>query len=133
MHLASVEEALDFDGGVFWGVRGVADVFHAGGAHVAADGSGGGFCGIGGAEEVADGGHGVFAFEHEGKHGAGAHKFNDLWEKGAVGNVRVVLLEEIVGEGDELGGADFEAGFFKASDDFASVVAVEAVGFEQYE
>ena len=130
MHLARVEEALDFDGGVFCRVGGVADVFHTGGAHVAADGSGGGFCGIGGAEEIANGGHGVFAFEHEGQHGAGAHKLNNLGEERAVGNVRVVLLEEIVGDGDELGGADFEAGFFKASDDFTGVMAIEAVGFE---
>ena len=111
----------------------MADVFHAGGAHVAADGSGGGFCRIGGAEEIADGGDGVFAFENEGEHGAGAHKFYDLGEERAVGDVGVVFFEEIVGEGDKLCGADFEAGFFKASDDFAGVMAVEAVGFEQYE
>ena len=133
MYLARVEETLHFDSGVFRGVGGVADVFHAGGAHVAADGSCGGDRGIGGAQQIADGGDGVFAFKHEGEYGAGAHKFNDLWEKGAVGNVRVVFLEEVIGEGDKLGGADFEAGFFKASDDLAGVMAVEAVGFEQYE
>jgi len=133
MYLARAEEALDFDCGIFDRVRGVADIFHASGPHVAADGAGGGFGGIGGAEEITNGGHSIFAFKHEGKHGAGAHKFNDLGEERAVGDVGVVFFEEIVGEGDELGGADFEAGFFKASDDFASVVAVEAVGFEQYE
>jgi len=125
-----VEEALYFDGGVFGGVGGVADVFHASGAHVAADGAGGGFCGIGGAEEITNGGHSIFAFEHEGENGAGAHKFNDLRKKGAVGDVRVVFLEEIIGEGDELGGADFEAGFFKTTNDFAGVMAVETVRFE---
>ena len=130
MYLARVEEALDFDSGIFDRVRGVADVFHAGGAHVAADGAGWGFGGIGGAEEIADGGHSVFAFEHKGEHGAGAHKFNDLREKGAIGDVRVVFLEEVIGEGDELGGADFEAGFFKPADDFAGVMAVETVRFE---
>ena len=108
----------------------MADVFHTGGAHVAADGASGGLGGISGAEEIADGGHSIFAFEHEGEHGAGAHKFNDLWEKGAVGYVRVVFLEEVIGEGDELGGADFEAGFFKPADDFAGVMAVETVRFE---
>ena len=130
MYLARVEEALDFDSGIFDRVRSVADVFHAGGAHVAADGAGGGFGGISGAEEIADGGHSIFAFEHEGEHGAGAHKFNDLREKGAVGYVRVVFLEEVIGEGDELGGADFEAGFFKPADDFAGVMVVETVRFE---
>ena len=130
MYLARVEEALDFDSGIFDRVGGVADVFHAGGAHIAADGAGGGFGGIGGAEEIADGGHSVFAFEHEGENGAGAHKFNDLREKGAVGDVRIVFLEEIIGEGDELDGADFEARFFKPADNFACVMAVETVRFE---
>mgnify|MGYP001049747841 CR=1 FL=1 len=133
MYLARVEETLHFDSGVFRGVGGVADVFHAGGAHVAADGSGGGFGGIGGAEEIADGGHSVFAFEHEGEHGAGAHELDDFREERAVGNVRVVFLEEVIGEGDKFGGADFEAGFFKAADDLAGMAAIEAVGFEQYE
>ena len=133
MYLARVEETLHFDSGVFRGVGGVADVFHAGGAHVAADGSCGGDRGIGGAQQIADGGDGVFAFEHEGEYGAGAHKFNDLWEKGAVGDVRIVFLEEIIGEGDELDGADFEAVFFKTTNNFAGVMAVEAVGFKQYE
>ena len=133
MHLARVEKTLYFDSGVFYGVGGVADVFHAADAEVAADGSDGGLRGICGAEEVANGLDGVFAFEHEGEYGAGAHKFNDLWEKGAVGNVRVVFLEEVIGEGDKLGGADFEAGFFKASDDLTGVMAVEAVWFEQNE
>ena len=133
MQLARVEEALDFDSGIFDRVRGVADVFHASGAHVAADGAGGGFGGIGGAEEIADGGHSVFAFEHEGEHGAGAHEFNNLRKEWPVGYVRVVFLEEIIGEGDELDGADFEAVFFKTTNNFAGVMAVEAVRFEQYE
>ena len=133
MYLACVEETLDFDSGIFDRVRGVADVFHASGAHVAADGAGGGFGGIGGAEEIADGGHSIFAFEHEGENGTGAHKFNDLRKKGAIGDVRIVFLEEIIGEGDELDAADFEAVFFKTTNNFASVMAVEAVGFKQYE
>ena len=130
MHLARVEEALDFDGGIFDRVRGVANVFHAGGAHVAADGAGGGLGGIGGAEEIADGGHSVFAFEHKGEHGAGAHESNNLRKEWPVGDVRVVFLEEIIGQGDELGGADFEARFFKPADNFACVMAVETVRFE---
>ena len=124
MYLACVEEALDFDSGIFDRVRGVADVFHASGAHVAADGAGGGFGGIGGAEEIADGGHSVFAFEHEGENGAGAHKFNDLRKKRAVGDMRIVFLEEIISKCDELGGANFEAGFFKPVDDFACMMTV---------
>jgi len=130
MYLARVEEALDFDSSIFDRVGGVADVFHAGGAHVAADGAGGGFGGISGAEEIADGGHSVFAFEHEGEHGAGAHEFNNLRKEWPVGDVRVVFLEDIIGEGEELGGADFEAGFFKSADDFAGVMVVETVRFE---
>ena len=107
MYLARVEEALDFDSSIFDRVGGVADVFHAGGANVAADGAGG--------------------------DGAGAHEFNNLRKEWPIGDVRVVFLEEVIGEGDELGGADFEAGFFKPADDFACVMAVEAVRFEQYE
>ena len=111
----------------------MTNVFHAAFAEVAADGAAGGDGGIGGAEQIADGLDGVFAFEHEGKHGAGAHELDDFREERAVGNVRVVDAKHLVGEGDKLGGADFEAGFFKASDDFAGMMAVEAVGFEQYE
>ena len=130
MYLAREEESLDFDSGVFCRIGGVADVFHAGSAHVAADGAGGGFGGIGRAEEIADGGHSVFTFEHKGEHGAGAHKFNDLWKKGAIGDVRIVFLEKIIGQGNELGGADLKSRFFKPADNFAYVMAVEAVRFE---
>ena len=133
MYLACVEEALDFDSGIFDRVRGVADVFHAGGAHVAADGAGWGFGGIGGAEEIADGDDGVFALKHESKDGAGAHEFDNLGEEWTVGDVGVVDAEYFVVEGDELGSADSEACFFKTADDFAGVSAIEAVGFEQYE
>ena len=42
-----------------------------------------------------------------------------------------MLLEQFVGQCDELSGANFEPGFFEPADHFAGVVAVETVGFQQ--
>ena len=130
MCLTGVEKPLYLDGGVFNGVAGVADVFHAGGTHVAADGAGGGLGGIGGAKEITDGLYCVFALKYECQHGARAHELDDVRKERPISNVRVVLLEQFVGECDELGGADFKAGFFKAANHLAGVVAIETIGFQ---
>ena len=91
---------------------------------------GGGLGGIGGAEQNADDLDGVFALQYESQYGARAHELHDLRKERPISNVRVVLLEQFVGERDEPCGADFKAGFFKAANHLAGVVAIETIGFQ---
>ena len=130
---AVFEEALEFDGGGFGGVGGVDDVGHFVVAEISADGAFGGGFGIGRAEQVAHVGDDVFSAEGDGDDGCALHEVGDVREEGFVGDVGVVLFEQLVGELHHFAAADAEAFGFKAFEDFAIEAFGDAIGLEEDE
>jgi len=130
---AVLEEALQLDGGGLGGVGGVDDVGHFVVAEVTTDGAFGGGFGVGGAEEVADMGDDVFSAEGDGDDGCALHEVGDVWEERFVGDVGVVLFEQLVGELHHFAAADAEAFGFKAFEDFAIEAFGDAIGLEEDE
>lgn len=128
-----VEEPLQFDGGGFRGVGGVADVDHHIDAEIAADGALGGLGGVGGAEEVADAVDGVVAGQGEGDDGGLLHEGLDLGEEGLGGDVGVVFAQEGVVEAEHPDAPDPEIRGFEAGEDLSDEGLGDGVGFEQYE
>ena len=130
---AVFDEALEFDGGGLGGIGGVDNVGHFVVAEITTDGAFGGGLGIGGAKEVADMGDDVFTAEGDGDDGGTLHESGDVWEEGFVGDVGVVLFEELVGELHHFAAADAEAFGFKAFEDFAVEAFGDAIGLEEDE
>ena len=102
-------------------------------AEVATDGSRWGDGGVGGAEEIADAGDDVLTLEGEGDDGRFLHEFADGGEEGLIGDVGVVLGEDLIAEGHHFDAADGEAFFLEAGEDFSGEVLGDCVGFEEDE
>ena len=75
----------------------------------------------------------VFAGEGDGDDRLALHEISHGGEERAVGDVRVVLLEQLVCEADHLAAADAEAFVFEALDDGAVDAFGDAIGLEQDE
>lgn len=134
---AFAEEALELSGCGFRGVGGVADVAHLGVsglvAEVAADRSSSGDGRVGRSEEIAHFGDDVFASESEGDDGTLLHEVTHVGEEGHLRNVRVVLSEDFIREGEHFDALDLEPSSFVTSEDGADVSFGDRVGFEEDE
>ena len=132
---ARLEEALDLGFGGFDGVGGVADVAHLGlgvlEAEVTADRAGRSLGGIGRSEEVAHAGDHVLTFESEGDHRSLLHESADGWEERLVGDVRVVLGENLVGQREHLDTPDHKTFRLEPSQNLAGEIFLNRVRFEQ--
>jgi len=83
-NLVRLEEEIDFDGGVFFGVGAVDGVLVDRFGEVGADGAGGRIFGVSCAHEGAVLGDGVGAFEDHDENWAGGHEVDQLAEEGAL-------------------------------------------------
>jgi len=129
--LTFVEEAFEFSGGGFRAVGGVADVDHHVLAEVAADGSSGSFFGVCWSEEVADFSDGSVTFKGEGDDGGATHEGGDVREEGLVGDVGVVLGEDLLVELHHFDSDDFEACVLEASEDVTREIFLDSIGFKE--
>ena len=131
--LVVVEETGYLDLGVLEGVAGVDDVLLEGEGEVAAYGAGRSLAAVGGAGEGAHDLNGVVAGVAAHDDGRLEHGNLDLREEWLVGQVRVVFVEELVGELHHLHAAEVKAFLLEAARDFAHEPAHQAVGLQDNE
>lgn len=82
-------------------------------------------------EQVADAGDDAVTFEGEGDDGRLLHEASHLWEEGLVGDVGVVLSEDLVAECHHFDTADDESLILKTSEHLADDVFLNRVGLEK--
>lgn len=119
-------------------VRSMADIAANINAKVTTDGSGKGGQGVGLTEDLAGGLDNILAGEAEAHDWATRHKGNEAGEEGLSGEVRVVLLEELLGGGSELGSTELVSTLLEAGNNLAnlrnqSVSANPLINDELYE
>ena len=122
----------------FGGVGSVADVEHAVGAEIAADGAFVSLHGVGGPQDGAHSGDDAGAGKHQGHHGAGLHERGEGGEEGLVINhqvddVGVVLTQDGVVQLHHLHAAQAETFAQQALQDDTGKILADAVRLEQNE
>jgi hypothetical protein len=132
---AFVEEARDLGFGGFRAVGSVADVAHFGVfgflAKVAADRAGGSFFGVCWSEQVTDTGDDVVSAEGESHDRSLLHETADRGEERHLGDVGVVLGENLVRKRHHLDATDFESLGLVAGEDGADEVLFDRIGLKE--
>lgn len=117
--LLGLEEAGDFDLGIFDRIGGVNDVGLAGHAVVTAEGAGGRVTTVGYTGHGAEDGNGVYAFQTHYDYGAGGHALHDGGEEGTVHEVFVVFAQDFLIELHHLQAGDNETFVLNSGNYFA--------------
>lgn len=128
-----LEEAREFDLGVFVAVGSVDDILHHLGAEVATDRALGGLAGVSRPEQVANLGHDAVALERHHDDRTRAHETLDLGVKRLAGHVRVVLAQQRRREARHFATDDGETGLFEAAQHSTDVLLLHAIGFKDNE
>ena len=125
------EEPLQFGGGGFLAVAGVADVDHLIDPEVAADGAFFGDARVGGAEQFAHAADDVFAFDGDGHDGAALHEGDDFREERPVCDVGVVFFEDVFVKSHHFDATQAKTGGFEAAEHAADEVFGDAIRFAE--